>query len=190
MTEAEQLSETLRAVYLNRILLPAEAGNPIALPEGVSPEMLQRAIAEGLVGMPSRSSLYQLTYEGMCEYTRLKYRQVMGMLEGYYRIRQQLRGRFANLIDHQVRRIAFYGTGMIAEAAHGALSGMPLQLVAVVTDNRNPVNFYQFKLEPPEILSNLEVDRILLCSYQPVSAFTERFNRIGIPPERIVALSN
>lgn len=181
MNEAEQLLQALRAVYLKRVALPSGLEHAVELPDGILPEMLDRLVREGLVNPSSGNSHYHLTYEGMCEYTRLKYREIMGMLEGYYKIRQQLRGRFAELADHQVRRIALFGTGMIAEAAHGALSGMPLQLVAVVTDHRNAVNFYQFKLEPPEILSRIEVDRILLCSYQPVSAFSERLNQLGIP---------
>jgi hypothetical protein len=153
-------------------------------------EYLRGLLQQGLISELTGNAHCHLTYDGICEYSRLRYRQIMGNLEGYYQIRQQLRRKFSGLTGEGVQRIAFYGTGVIAEAGHGALCGLPLRLVAVVNDYRDPVNFYQFRLEPPEILPSLGVDRILLCTGHRLSTTYERLGRLGIPKEKVLCLSN
>jgi DNA-binding MarR family transcriptional regulator len=138
--------------------------------------------------IPKNRVKYILTPKGAAEKTRLTYQYIQYSLEFYRNARENLHTLFKYLITQGVSRVVFYGTGDFAEIAFISLQETPIQMLAVVDDNKIGEKFLGGVIKDPAALNSLSFDRILITSMISKENVLEKLLEQGIPRSKLVVL--
>jgi DNA-binding MarR family transcriptional regulator len=138
--------------------------------------------------IPKNRVKYILTPKGAAEKTRLTYQYIQYSLEFYRNARENLHTLFKYLITQGVSRVVFYGTGDFAEIAFISLQETPIQMLAVVDDNKIGEKFLDSVVKDPAALNSLSFDRILITSMISKENVLEKLLEQGIPRSKLVVL--
>ena len=98
--------------------------------------------------IPKNRVKYILTPKGAAEKTRLTYAYIKYSYAFYKETRVKLQKLFRNLEHQNVRRLALYGTGDLAEIAFLSLLETSIELVAVIDDRKAGKKFMLWIKQP------------------------------------------
>jgi len=134
---------------------------------------------------PRNRVKYILTPKGAVEKTRLTYTYIHYSYQFYKNARQKLRDLFEGLTQAGVRRVVFYGATDLAEIAFVSLQETPLELAAVVDDQKIGKEFLRHTVFAPEELEKISFDRILITALKERERVVERLEHMGISGKKI-----
>ncbi len=138
--------------------------------------------------IPKNRVRYILTPKGAAEKTRLTYAYIKYSYTFYKDARHKLRELYLDLEQQGVRRIAFYGTGDLAEIAYLSLQETSMELVAVI-DNQQAGNKFMGRItKDSENLDSTVFDRILITTVESVEEIQRILSEAGISNGKIVVL--
>jgi len=135
--------------------------------------------------IPKNRVRYILTPKGAAEKTRLTYHYIQHSLVFYKEARQKLRNLFFEFEKNGVKKIAFYGTGDLAEIAYVSLQGLDISLVAVLDRDKDGEKFFGQTIRAVSDLPDTEFDKILLTVSKEADHVVSELVDQGIPSEKI-----
>ena len=115
-----------------------------------------------ITSIPRNRIKYILTPKGAAEKTRLTYLYIQHSLEFYKTARHKLRKVFQNFLAEGVSKVVFYGATDLTEIAYISLQETPIDLVAVVDDQKAGQKFIWGEVKGRSVLSSLTYDTILI----------------------------
>jgi DNA-binding MarR family transcriptional regulator len=153
------LAEVEAGPGLSQRRLAARAGMAL----GLTNVLIRRMVDKGWVRVVQTRSnrvKYLLTPAGLKEKGRMSRDYLLHTISFYAEARARIGQRFGELArewpetNGEPKRIAFYGTGEIAEIAYVCLQGTDLRLVAVIGDEP-PKTFFGFEVHSvPRVIEN------------------------------------
>ena len=141
-----------------------------------------------MTSIPRNRVKYMLTPKGAAEKTRLTYEYIQYSFHFYRGARKKLRELFKGFVAHGVRRIVFYGASEFAEIAYVALQETPLEIVAVVDDEKSGKKYLGRVVKDPATLESVSFDRIFITAVRSRENVLERILEKGIPRDKVVML--
>ena len=158
---------------------------------GLVNSFIKRLAQKGLfkiTSIPKNRVKYILTPKGAAEKTRLTYKYIQYSFHFYKSARQKLRVLFSSLSVNGNLRIAFYGASDLAEIAYISLKETPIQLVAVVDDNKAGDIFMDYVIASPNRLEKISFDKVLITSIKEPEKVLERILQKGISRSKVAML--
>jgi hypothetical protein len=138
---------------------------------------------------------YLLTPTGIAEKAKMSRESLQYSLRFYSEARTRVGARFAALASEWPencceKRIAFYGTGEIAEVGYVCLQETDLQLVAAAVDDRGRKRFFNVPVYRPEWLRqnsnpHSSFDRLVVMSFDNVHRIARELADLGVEADRI-----
>ena len=138
--------------------------------------------------IPKNRVRYILTPKGAAEKTRLTYAYIKYSYTFYKEARRKLRDLFHDLSEQGVRRIVFYGAGDLAEIASLSLQETPIELIAVIDDQRYGTKFLRQMIKSCEEVDQLDFERILITAIESVETIRTKLIETGIPSDKIILM--
>ena len=158
---------------------------------GLVNSFIKRLAQKGLFkvkNIPKNRVKYILTPKGAAEKTRLTYKYIQYSFQFYKSAREKLRILFYGLTKNGNKKIVFYGAGDLAEIAYISLKETPIQLVAVVDDNKAGDIFMDFVISSPNRLETITFDKILISSINEPEKVLEKILQKGISRSKVAML--
>ena len=158
---------------------------------GLVNSFIKRLAQKGLFkikSIPKNRVKYILTPKGAAEKTRLTYKYIQYSFQFYKSARQKLRVLFSSLSVNGNLRIVFYGASDLAEIAYISIKETPIQLVAVVDDNKEGDIFMDFVISSSNRLETISFDKILITSIKEPEKVLERILQKGISRSKVALL--
>jgi len=153
---------------------------------------IKRLIKRGyfsVTAIPKNRVKYILTPKGVEEKTRLAYEFIQYSFEFYRNTREKLQTLFQVLVQQGVRRIAFYGASDLAEIAYVSLQKTPIDIVAIVDDDKSGQILLGLPILASSCLATLLFDRILITHTDATMKVLELMVEKHIPSEKVVLLT-
>ncbi|MDY6792797.1 MAG: winged helix-turn-helix transcriptional regulator [Thermodesulfobacteriota bacterium] len=158
---------------------------------GLVNSFVKRLAQKGLFkikNIPKNRVKYILTPKGAAEKTRLTYQYIQYSFQFYKSARQKLRVLFSGLTKNGNQKIVFYGSGDLAEIAYISLKETPLELVAVVDDNKAGEIFMDFVITDPDYLSTIYFDKIIITSVEERENILQTILKNGISLSKVAMM--
>lgn len=112
--------------------------------------------------LPKNRVRYILTPQGMAEKSRLTYAYVQYSYRFYRDARHRTRQLFLQLRLEDLKRVAFFGAGDLAEIAYLSLQEFDLAFVGIGDFNGNGGSFFGHRVQSPEELQKTPFDALVL----------------------------
>lgn len=192
--------------HTHRLLSELEAGTQVSqrslarrlgIALGLTNLLLRRVVRKGWVRMiqiRSNRVSYLLTPTGIAEKAKMSRDSLQYSLRFYSEARKRVGARFAELstewpADSQEKRIAFFGTGEIAEIGYVCLQETDLQLVGAI-DDQGRGRFFDVPLHGAEWLretghEEVHYARLVVMSFGDVKRIADQLTELGVQRERI-----
>ena len=158
---------------------------------GLVNSFIKRLAQKGLFkikNIPKNRVKYILTPKGAAEKTRLTYKYIQYSFQFYKSAREKLRILFYGLTKNGNEKIIFYGAGDLAEIAYISLKETPIQLVAIVDDNKTGEIFMDFVISSTNRLETISFDKILITSINKPEKALERILQKGVLRSKVAML--
>lgn len=158
---------------------------------GLVNSFIKRLAQKGLFkikNIPKNRVKYILTPKGATEKTRLTYKYIQYSFQFYKSAREKLRNLFYDLTKNGNKKIVFYGAGDLAEIAFISLQEVPIELVAVVDDNKAGEIFMDFVIAGSDYLSTIYFDKIIITSNDDTENNLKSILKKGISRSKIAML--
>ena len=158
---------------------------------GLVNSFIKRLAQKGLFkvkNIPKNRVKYILTPKGAAEKTRLTYKYIQYSFQFYKSARQKLRILFSGLTKNGNKKIVFYGAGDLAEIAYISLQEVPIELVAIVDDNKSGEIFMDFVIAGPDYLSTIDFDKIIITSIDETEKILQNILKKGISPNKVAMM--
>lgn len=158
---------------------------------GLVNSFIKRLAQKGLFkvkNIPKNRVKYILTPKGAAEKTRLTYKYIQYSFQFYKSARQKLRVLFSGLTKNGNKKIVFYGAGDLAEIAFISLQEVPIELVAVVDDNKAGEIFMDFVIAGSDYLSTIYFDKIIITSNDDTENNLKSILKKGISRSKVAML--
>ena len=160
---------------------------------GLVNSFLKRLARKGylkITTIPSNRVKYLLTPKGAVEKTRLTYAYIQYSYHFYKDTRIKLKRLFAELSEQNVKQIVFYGATDLAEIAFLSLQETPIQMAAIIDDDKAGDTFLGFTVKSMEHLNGLSYGKILYAGEKPIDEFFKKINDNHISPEKVVLIND
>jgi len=158
---------------------------------GLVNSFIKRLAQKGLFkikNIPKNRVKYILTPKGAAEKTRLTYKYIQYSFQFYKSAREKLRILFYDLTKTGNKKIVFYGAGDLAEIAFISLQEVPIELVAVVDDNKAGEIFMDFVITDSDYLSTIYFDKIIITSIDDTENILNNILKKGISRSNVAML--
>ena len=158
---------------------------------GLVNSFIKRLAQKGLFkikNIPKNRVKYILTPMGAAEKTRLTYKYIQYSFQFYKSAREKLRILFYGLIKNGNKKIVFYGAGDLAEIAYISLIEVPIELVAVIDDNKAGEIFMDFVITDIDYLSTIYFDKIIITSIDDTENILKNILKKGILRNKVAML--
>jgi len=159
---------------------------------GLVNSFIKRLVTKGYVKIstiPKNRIRYILTPRGAAEKTRLTYKYIQHSYGFYKDARQKLRNLYADLEKQGVKRIVFYGAGDLAEIAYISLLETPIQLAAIVDDEKKNKRFMKQIVADPEHLNGFVFDRILITTIDSRDSVLQKILQKKIASDLVIEIN-
>jgi len=163
--------------------------NQLNISLGLVNSFLKRLSKKGYfkaTSIPKNRVKYILTPKGALEKSRLTYAYVQHSFKFYRDARKKLRNTLKQLDRQGTQSIVFYGAGDLAEIAYLTLQETTIKLVGIVDEEKESKPFFQFKVQAPELLNNMNFDKILITKFVSKPSLVEKIMHFGIKKESIL----
>ena len=104
----------------------------------------------------------------------------------YREARKKLKETLTRLDRGGTKTIAFYGAGDLAEIAYLSLQETNIDLRIIVDEERVANPFFRMKIEPPEALETMTVDKVLITKIETSDKVRKKLSDLGVRQEDIV----
>ena len=181
----------LEEIDSNQKLTQRDLSKKLDISLGLANSFVKRLANKGylkITTIPKNRIKYILTPKGAAEKTRLTYQYIQFSFEFYRKTRKNLRELFKRLNAQGVKRIVFYGVSEFAEIAYISLQETPIEIVALVDDEKAGEHLIGFKVENSAILNSISYDKILITSINLQDEAIENILNVGIPREKIIEM--
>ena len=158
---------------------------------GLVNSFIKRLAQKGLFkikNIPKNRVKYILTPKGAAEKTRLTYKYIQYSFKFYKSAREKLRILFYGLTKNGHKHIVFYGAGDLAEIAYISLQETPMELVAVIDDNKAGDIFMDFVIADSDYLSSISFDKIIITSMDDTETILKSLLIKGISKNKVAIL--
>ena len=158
---------------------------------GLVNSFIKRLAQKGLfkiTNIPKNRVKYILTPKGAAEKTRLTYKYIQYSFQFYKSAREKLRILFYGLTKNGNKKIVFYGVGDLAEIAYISLLEVPIELVAVIDDNKAGEIFMDFVITGSDYLSTIYFDKIIITSIDDTENILNSILKKGISQSKVAML--
>lgn len=158
---------------------------------GLVNSFIKRLAQKGLFkikNIPKNRVKYILTPKGAAEKTRLTYKYIQYSFKFYKSAREKLRILFYGLTKNGNKKIVFYGAGDLAEIAFISLQEVPIELVAVVDDNKAGEIFMDFVITDSDYLSTIYFDKIIITGIDDTENILNNILKKGISRSNVAML--
>ncbi len=155
---------------------------------GLVNSFIKRLVQKGyfkVTNIPKKRVQYILTPKGAAEKTRLTYEYIQYSFKYYKDARRKLRDLFQQFEKQKIKKVAFLGTGELAEIAYLSLQETGATLVAIADEKMAGETFLKQRIINPDELRSLEFDRILITSLESTGDSLKTILSVGIPRNRI-----
>ena len=159
---------------------------------GLVNSFIKRLVKKGFVkitSIPKNRIRYILTPSGAAEKTRLTYKYIQHSYSFYKDARQRLRKLCADLEKKGIQRIVFYGAGDLAEIAYISLQETPIQLAAIVDDEKKGQRFMKHIVVDADGLNGIEFDRILITNLDSRESALQKILQNEIAAELVIEIN-
>jgi len=159
---------------------------------GLVNSFIKRLVKKGFVKIttiPRNRIKYILTPSGAAEKTRLSFKYIQHSYTFYKHARQKLGELCAELEKQGVKRLVFYGAGDLAEIAYISLLETPIQLTAVVDDEKIGQRFMKQIVAAPDRLPDMKFDRILLTKLDSKESALKSIEQYDIAADLVVEIN-
>jgi len=132
--------------------------------------LLSKLVSKGLLHVKKRHSRrwdYFLTPQGIGEKARLTYEFLDFSMQFYREARSRSALLLSELRASGVHKVAFLGTGELAEIAYLGVSEMGMELVGVFDNARAGETFVNHEVRPTAEIATSDADRIIVTSFDP-----------------------
>jgi DNA-binding MarR family transcriptional regulator len=158
---------------------------------GLVNSFIKRLAQKGLFkvkNIPKNRVKYILTPKGAAEKTRLTYKYIQYSFQFYKSAREKLRILFYGLTKNGNKKIVFYGAGDLAEIAYISLIEVPIELVAVIDDNKAGEIFMDFVITGSDYLSTIYFDKIIITSIDNTENILKSILKKGVSRSKVEML--
>ena len=138
--------------------------------------------------LPRNRIRYILTPKGAAEKTRLTYAYIKLSCQFYRNARSKIRKHLNNLENRNVKSVAFFGTGDLAEIAYLSLQETELQFVGIGDSIGNGDSFFGHAVIGFKALGLLNFDVVLITNDQGDGGGYRNLLSVGIHPDKIIML--
>lgn len=156
---------------------------------GLVNSFLKRLAKKGYfkaTAIPKNRVKYIITPKGALEKSRLTYAYVQHAFKFYREARKKLKETLTRLDRGGTKTIAFYGAGDLAEIAYLSLQETNIDLRIIVDEERVANPFFRMKIEPPEALETMTVDKVLITKIETSDKVRKKLSDLGVRQEDIV----
>ena len=184
--------QILEAIDNDRSPSQRELSNKLDISLGLVNSFIKRIVQKGyckITSIPKKRVKYILTPQGAIEKTRLTYIYIQHSFKFYKKARRDLHKLFQKFVEENVRQVVFYGASDLAEIAYISLQETPIQLVAVVDDQKDDEKFLSFVVKDPDALNSLAFDKILITAMGSNEAVLENISLKNIPRNKVSQLN-
>ncbi len=161
---------------------------------GLTNFLIRRLIKKGyvkIVNLERKRLRYLITPYGVAEKARLTYEYLDYSLALYRHVRAFLTQTLSTIVTSGIQRVALYGMGELAEIAFLLMQQRGLTIVAVVDDSAPDGSvFMGHPVQPLTALAKVACDCVVIASFADREPLLQRMREVGIPKERILALSD
>jgi len=158
---------------------------------GLVNSFIKRLAQKGLFkvkNIPKNRVKYILTPKGAAEKTRLTYKYIQYSFQFYKSAREKLRILFYGLTENGNKKIVFYGAGDLAEIAYISLIEVPIELVAVIDDNKAGEIFMDFVITGSDYLTTINFDKIIITSIDETENILKSILKKGISRSKVAMM--
>ena len=138
--------------------------------------------------LPRNRIRYILTPKGAAEKSRLTYAYLQFSHPFYRDARSKLKALLQNLINHNVRSVAFFGVGDLAEIAYLSLQETNLKFVGIGDLNGNGNRFFGHPVYDLVAFGMLEFDAVIVTHDEVDGEIMAPLMETGITEDKIKTL--
>ena len=183
--------QILDEVSKGKSITQRDLSKKLGIALGMINSYLKRLARQGyiqIVQAEGKRLHYLLTPLGIAKKSALTYRYVKKSYQVFTEARDRIRHFFDNLAKEGVKSVVLYKASVVAEIAILVLQDSPIDLVAIVDETGMKGNFWGYKIQPLESLSELQFDRILITTEVSDGKAIEKLRHYGVESEKILFL--
>ena len=178
LLELEILKHVEQTPRLNNRMAASKLGCSVKLAHALLSKMVEKGVLH-VKKVHSRRWDYFLTPEGITEKARLMYEFLDFSMHFYQEARKASSQVCKDLADQGIKKVAFLGTGELAEIAYLGVKEWGLELIEVYNGD-NTAEFLGHKVESVQNLRNSQADTIIVCMYDKQAPMTHSYLPEGI----------
>ena len=183
--------QLLEEIEKNHMPSQRQLARELNISLGLVNSFIKRLAQKGyfkITHIPKNRVKYILTAKGAAEKTRLTYDYIKYSYTFYTDARRKLRELFHNLQQQGVRRLAFYGTGDLAEIAFLSLQETRMELIAVIDDSKAGEKFMGRLVKRSHEADSIAFERILITAVGKMDEIRQTLFEAGVSNDKIVVL--
>lgn len=160
------LNEIQRNPGISQAKLAHKAGISVAMVNNYIRELQEQGIVNA-EGDNNRRTRYALTEEGGRLQRELSLSSSAEVIQLYGATKKVFNAKFRRLHRDGVRRVALFGAAETGEVAMAASRGTPVEVVAVVDNDRlkQGTPFGSLTIAPPGLLEVIQIDAVIVTSF-------------------------
>lgn len=192
-TEAYREFQLLTEISSGDSVTQRHLAKKYGLALGLTNFLIRRLVNKGhvkMINLQRKRLRYLVTPTGLAEKARLTYEYLDYSLALYRHIRTLLTHTLQVIHASGGTRVVVYGAGELAEITFLLLQQHGLTVAAVVEDEGREERLFNQPVRPLAALATLTWDCIVVASFKDRDTILQRLGRIGVPPERILTISD
>ena len=138
--------------------------------------------------LPRNRIRYILTPKGAAEKSRLTYAYLQFSYQFYRDARSKLRALLQDLVNRELRSVAFFGVGDLAEIAYLSLQETDLEFVGIGDANGNSNRFFGHPVFDINTFGNLRFDAVIVTHDHVDAKILKPLKAAGISADKIKTL--
>ena len=149
-------------------------------------ELLAKLVSKGLLHVKKRNARrwdYFLTPRGLVEKARLTYEFLDFTMQFYREARRRSSELLAGLKREGIERVAFLGTGELAEIVYLGVSELGMEITDVFDREAAGRKFFQLTVRPLENIPESSAQRIVVTTFDPKLPMGENYVPEGVAPD-------
>ncbi len=155
---------------------------------GLANSFVRRLAKKGyfkVTHLPRNRIRYILTPKGAAEKSRLTYAYIRLSYRFYRDARRKIKDLLMNLQRHEVRSVAFFGSGDLAEIAYISLQETNIRFAGIGDVTNNGSCFFGHKVLDVDSLNAIGFDYIVITDDQAAENMTRLLKSNGIHEQKI-----
>lgn len=149
-------------------------------------ELLTKLVGKGLLHVKKRNARrwdYFLTPRGLMEKARLTYEFLDFTMQFYREARRRSAELLAKLKQEGIERVAFLGTGELAEIVYLGVSELGMEIMDVFDREAAGQQFFQLTVRPPEDIPDSPAQKIVVTTFDPKLPMGGDYLPEGVAPD-------